>query len=88
MFHISLHSFREFAYSMIQVANNLIPLIIGLAFVYFLYGVMLYVGTAGSEAKKTVGKEVIISGIIGLAVMIAMWGIVLAVRTFFFGSVI
>ena len=55
--------------------NAIIPLIIGLAFVVFLWGVYKYIVAPGPE-EKSKGKDTIIYGIIGLFVMLAAWGIV------------
>lgn len=80
------NSFREFASSLIDLANYVMPLLIGLALVVFLYGMVKYVGSASSEANKTDGKEIIVWGVLALSVMVGMWGFIAIVRTFFFGE--
>ncbi len=55
--------------------NAVIPLIIGLAFVVFLWGIYKYVSAASSEGKEG-ARETIIYGVIGLFVMLAAWGLV------------
>ena len=55
--------------------NAVIPLIIGLAFVVFLWGIYKYVSAASGEGKEG-ARETIIYGIIGLFVMLAAWGLV------------
>lgn len=62
-----------------------IPLIIGLAFVVFLWGVYKYVTTASLDGKAG-AKETIIYGLIGLFVMLAAWGLVNILITTFFGT--
>lgn len=58
-----------------DLLNAVIPLIIGLAFVVFLWGVYKYIVAPGPE-EKSKGKDTIIYGIIGLFVMLSAWGIV------------
>jgi len=58
-----------------QLLNSVIPVLIALGVVYFVWGVVTYVISSDEEAKKT-GRNRIIYGIIGLAVIIAMWGLV------------
>ena len=52
-----------------QFLNSIVPLLIALAVVYFVWGVVTYVIASDEEAKKT-GRDRIIFGIIGLAVII------------------
>ena len=58
-----------------QLLNSVIPVLIALGVVYFVWGVITYVISDDEEAKKK-GRNRIIYGIIGLAVIIAMWGLV------------
>jgi len=58
-----------------QLLNSVIPVLIALGVVYFVWGVVSYVISDDEEAKKK-GRDRIIYGIIGLAVIIAMWGLV------------
>jgi len=54
--------------------------IIGLLFIlvtlYFIWGIIKYVMANGDEKKLTDGKQHMLWGIIGMAVMAAAWGIV------------
>lgn len=58
-----------------NVLNAVIPLIIGLAFVVFLWGIYKYVSSASQEGKEG-ARDTIIYGVIGLFVMLAAWGLV------------
>jgi hypothetical protein len=58
-----------------QYLNALIPIIIALGVVYFVWGVVRFM-IADSEEAKTKGKDTIIYGIIGLAVIVGFWGLV------------
>ena len=56
--------------------NTLTPLVIGLAMLFFLYGLMKFVLAAGNEDAKDEGKRIMIWGIIALFVMVSVWGLV------------
>ena len=58
-----------------NVVNPIIYLIMALAVVYFVWGVISYVISSDEEAKKA-GKNRMIWGIIGLVVIVGMWGLV------------
>lgn len=65
-----------------QILNSIVPVLIVLGVVYFVWGVITYVIASDEEAKKT-GRNRIIYGIIGLAVIVAVWGLVgILVKTF------
>lgn len=53
----------------------IIPIIFALALMFFLWGVMKFIG-ASDSAKKEEGKKFIVSGLIGLFVMTSLWGII------------
>jgi hypothetical protein len=52
-----------------------VPIIIALAVVWFIWGVFMY-AIAGDEEAKGKAKGHIIWGIIGLAIMVSVWGLV------------
>ena len=58
------------------INKSVIPLIIALAMVMFIWGVVQYVINNDEEAKKEKGKQFMIWGIIGLTVMFGVWGLV------------
>ena len=57
------------------ILNTIIPILITLGVVYFIYGVITYVISKDEEAKSR-GRDVIIWGLIGLAVIVSIWGLV------------
>ena len=63
--------------------NAVVPVLLALGVVYFVWGVVTYVIASDEEAKKT-GRDRIIYGIIGLAVIIGVWGLVNVVKNTFF----
>jgi hypothetical protein len=58
-----------------NILNQIVPVLVALGVVYFVWGVVNYVIADGEEAKKK-GKDIMIYGIIGLAVIIGLWGLV------------
>lgn len=65
-----------------NILNSLVPLLLALAVVYFVWGVVRFM-IADAEEAKTKGKNQIIYGIIGLAVIIGLWGLVNLVTSTF-----
>lgn len=57
------------------IGAGVIPLIFALAFVFFLWGVLKFIG-ASDSTKKEEGKKFIIAGLVGLFVMVSVWGII------------
>lgn len=67
----------------------IIPLIFVVAFIFFLRGVLMFMYNADNEKKKEDSKKLMIYGVIGLAVMVGVWGIVNIVNTTFgFGNTV
>ncbi len=62
-----------------QILNAVVPVLIALGVVYFVWGVITYVISSDEEAK-TAGRNRMIFGIIGLAVIIGLWGLVNVLR--------
>jgi len=58
-----------------SVLNAIVPIIISIAVVWFLWGVFQYV-IASDPEEKTGARNHMIWGIIGIFVMVSVWGIV------------
>ena len=58
-----------------DILRWIIPVVVVLGLVYFVWGVASYVIGNDEEAKKK-GRDRMIYGIIGLAVIVALWGLV------------
>ena len=56
--------------------NLLIPFMFVLAFLFFLFGLVKFMFSAGNEDAKDTGKRIMIWGIVVLFVMVAVWGII------------
>ena len=77
------------AQSILDLFNDyVIPILFAIATIVFLWGVILYITSGGDEDKRKEGRNYIIFGLIGLFVMVAIWGIVNVLVDFFdFGNV-
>jgi len=64
---------------------GVVPAILALALLYFIYGLLKYLSSAGDAGKRSEGTKVMLNGIIALTVMLTTWGIV-AVITNIIGS--
>lgn len=58
-----------------QILSGVLPILIALAVIYFVWGVVSFVISDDEEAK-TKGRDRIIYGVIGLAVIVGIWGLV------------
>jgi heme/copper-type cytochrome/quinol oxidase subunit 2 len=56
--------------------SSIVLVLIGLAFLFFLWGVANYIGSGADEEKRTEAKRFVAFGIAGLFVMVAVWGLV------------
>lgn len=71
---------------LVSIGNALIPIFISFAVIYLVYAIVVYI-IAGDEDKKKEGKTMVIYGIIGLFLILSIWGLVgLLRRSFNFGS--
>lgn len=66
-----------------NLMSAVVPVLIGLAVIAFLFGVVKYVFSGGQEDKRKEGKTFMVFGIIGIAVMVSVWGLVKFVQTSF-----
>lgn len=57
------------------IIKPIVPLLVGLAVVMFIYGVLILMFSEGGE-KKEEGKQYMLWGIIGIFVMVSVWGLV------------
>jgi len=59
-----------------RILGLLIPMAFALAILFFFFGVAKYIGSAGEQKKAEEGKSIMIYGVIGIAVMASVYGIV------------
>jgi len=70
-------------FTITNVLNGIIAVLFVLVTLYFIWGIVQYVMAAGDEAKVKTGKQHMIWGIIGMAVMAGAWGLVRIITTTF-----
>lgn len=58
------------------IVRTIIPLTVALALLIFLWGVLLYIKNSEDVKKREEGRQFMLFGIIGLAVMVSVWGLV------------
>jgi len=58
-----------------QIVSRAIPILVGLALIYFIWGLIRYV-IGGSEEERENGKKMMWWGIVALFVIVSIWGIV------------
>jgi hypothetical protein len=56
--------------------GKLAVILIGVALVVFFWGIIRYVLAGADEEKRAAGRSLMIYGVIGLFVMVAIWGLV------------
>jgi len=59
-----------------RIINALMPFIVGLAVLFFMWGVFQFVKSSGNEDEITEGRNRMIYGIIAIFVMVSVWGFV------------
>lgn len=65
------------------IVNPLIGLLFAVALLYFMYGMFTFIMNAESDEKRTEGKNHMIYGVLGMTVMMGVFGILnLVLRTF------
>src|SRR3989338_9323395 len=63
-------------YATCTINNSVIPLLFAVAVVMFILGVLKFFLNSDDEAKKEKGRQFMIWGIVALAVMTSIWGLV------------
>lgn len=58
------------------INSVLVPLVFGVALLFFLWGLARFILSAGDEAAKESGRRLMIWGIVALAIMASVWGLV------------
>ena len=67
---------RNLVNSFKGVLDSLIPVIFGIGIIYFFWGVVKYIRAAGDPKAAAEGRSIMIYGIIGLAVMASVYGLI------------
>lgn len=59
-----------------KIALTLMPLVAAVAFFAFIVGVARFINAAGNEKELKESKNFIIWGVVGMFVMVSIWGII------------
>lgn len=60
-----------------SINNIFVPVIFSIAFIVFLVGVFKYfIAGAADQESQNKGKQLILYGIVGFAIMVSVWGLV------------
>lgn len=78
----TISSIQGFICKLNEILSAILPFLLALGIVYFVWGVVTYVIASDEEAKKT-GRNRMIYGIIGLVVIVGVWGLVKLVTNSF-----
>ena len=70
------YAFDDLVELFLDILDDVIVLIVALAVVMFIWGVLKYITAGESEDKIREGRNYIIYGIIGIFVMVSVWGLV------------
>ncbi|PIR70564.1 MAG: hypothetical protein COU46_00925 [Candidatus Niyogibacteria bacterium CG10_big_fil_rev_8_21_14_0_10_42_19] len=65
-----------------EILEPLIGLILIVATVVFIWGIIEFISNSDSEEARAKGKKHIIYGVVGLFIMMSVWGIVQLLCTF------
>mgnify|MGYP003424363703 FL=1 len=61
---------------LIYIVGLVIPLLLGLAVLVFMWGIVKFIAHAEDEKTHEEGKQLMVYGMIGLFVIVSLWGIV------------
>ncbi|MFA5987255.1 MAG: pilin [Candidatus Paceibacterota bacterium] len=71
-----IRNINDLISSLGNILNSVAPLVIGLAFLWFIWGVVKYITAGSEEEDRNKGRDMMIWGIIALFVMTSVWGLV------------
>lgn len=66
----------SFVTKMGTILSSIVPIMVTLALIYFIYGLAEYISVSGNEAKKAEGKNIMIYGTIAMFMIVSIWGVV------------
>lgn len=71
-----LGNIRDIVLALRSIIDILIPLVFALAILYFFWGLAQFILAAGDEAAASSGRSKMIWGVVAIAVMASVWGLV------------
>ena len=82
-FIVMAATFQSILTTIGTLLGYLIPILMVIATIVFIWGIISYILSAGSDERKKEAKNLIIWGLIGLFVIVAMWGLVTVIGSTF-----
>jgi len=79
---LAVNTIPNILVQMISWLGYIVPALVTIAVIYFVWGVISFITASDEEAKK-MGRTKIINGLIGLFVIVAFWGIIAIVKNTF-----
>jgi len=76
-------NFQSLLNGVIRILNWIIPFLVVLAVFLVIWGAFLFVTNAGDPEKRKEGRDRILWGIVGIVVMLSIWGLVNILRSTF-----
>jgi hypothetical protein len=73
---VDLGYFTTFLTALQGIINTLVPLVIALGLLFFIWGLVQFIFASGDEAAKDEGKRKMIWGVVALFVIVSVWGLV------------
>ncbi len=66
-----------------DMVKTIIPLLISVALLVFIWGVIRYITAGDDEEKRTKARNTILYGVIGLFAIVSVWGLVAILQNTF-----
>lgn len=79
-------NFTTFSNKLSDIADTIIPFLVGVAFVVVMWGVLKYVRSAGDAEKLSEGRKVALWGVVAIFMMLSFWGFVMIIKASLFGN--
>ena len=77
---VPINSLNDVITVFTNLLNLAFPVIVGLAVIFFIWSVFKYITSAGDPESRSTATGHIIAGIIGIFVIVSVWGLVNVLR--------
>jgi len=71
-----------FILTLSSIISGVVPLLMGVVGIFFLYNLIQFIISAGDEGKRENARMMMIYSVIGMFVMATIWGLVEALKDF------
>ena len=65
------------------IIDQIVPFLVGLGVFVIIWGIFTYITHSAEEEKRTEARQYIVYGIIGIFLMLSVWGLVTILRNTF-----